>query len=297
MSLKLVPPFEPGPRLIDGAELDLMVARINYLFFFAGTPSNGTSGTGAGSVPPGALLIDTVGKGTYQNTGTVLSPTWTIFETGAAGSPGGANTNVQFNNSGAFGGSANFTWDGSTVTLPALAALNNATLGRSGTIAGQATFVSPTAAKGSLVVKAADSAGATLTTIINASQAAARTYTIPDAGASGSIANSGGGAANAVACTGTGGTSTATMTTLGALVTTAALTTASAASHIITITYTGVTANDLVFVQPSGGGTNAREGQVVRAICSANTITVTIYNANAAAVNGTIGLNVLVVKA
>jgi hypothetical protein len=32
-----------------------------------------------------------------------------------ASPPGGSNTYVQYNNSGAFGGSANFTWDGSTL--------------------------------------------------------------------------------------------------------------------------------------------------------------------------------------
>jgi hypothetical protein len=35
----------------------------------------------------------------------------------AAGSPGGADTNIQFNNSGAFGGSASFTWDDTTKQL------------------------------------------------------------------------------------------------------------------------------------------------------------------------------------
>lgn len=45
----------------------------------------------------------------------------------------------------------------------------------------------PSTQKGSLVVKAADSAGNTVTTITNASQAAARTYTIPDAGADASF--------------------------------------------------------------------------------------------------------------
>lgn len=50
-------------------------------------------------------------------------------------------------------------------------------------------FVSnaPTTQKGTLVIRAADSAGNTATTITNASQAAARTYTIPDAGASASF--------------------------------------------------------------------------------------------------------------
>lgn len=36
---------------------------------------------------------------------------------GGSGSPGGANTNVQFNSVGAFGGSTNFTWDNSTRQL------------------------------------------------------------------------------------------------------------------------------------------------------------------------------------
>jgi hypothetical protein len=46
---------------------------------------------------------------------------------------------------------------------------------------------SPSTQKGTLVIKAADSAGNTQTLITNASQAAARTYTIPDAGASASF--------------------------------------------------------------------------------------------------------------
>ncbi len=44
------------------------------------------------------------------------------------------------------------------------------------------TLVAPTTNKGQLEVKAADSAGNTVTTITNASQAADRIYTIPDAG-------------------------------------------------------------------------------------------------------------------
>lgn len=45
-------------------------------------------------------------------------------------------------------------------------------------------LVAPSTQKGNLVIKAADNAGNTQTIITNASQAAARTYTIPDAGAS-----------------------------------------------------------------------------------------------------------------
>jgi hypothetical protein len=42
---------------------------------------------------------------------------------GGGGSPGGSNTQIQFNNSGAFGGSANLTWDGTNVQLGATGAL------------------------------------------------------------------------------------------------------------------------------------------------------------------------------
>jgi len=38
---------------------------------------------------------------------------------GAATSPGGSNTQLQFNNSGAFGGSANLVWDGSNLNIGA----------------------------------------------------------------------------------------------------------------------------------------------------------------------------------
>jgi hypothetical protein len=49
------------------------------------------------------------------------------------------------------------------------------------------TLNSPTTVTGQLEIKASASAGNTVTTITNASQAAARTYTIPDAGASASF--------------------------------------------------------------------------------------------------------------
>ena len=45
------------------------------------------------------------------------------------------------------------------------------------------TIIAPTTARGGLEIKAADSAGNTMTTITNASHSAARTYTVPDAGA------------------------------------------------------------------------------------------------------------------
>ena len=41
----------------------------------------------------------------------------------SGGTPGGSNTQIQFNNSSAFGGSANFTWDGTNAQLGATGAL------------------------------------------------------------------------------------------------------------------------------------------------------------------------------
>lgn len=52
------------------------------------------------------------------------------------------------------------------------------------------TSIAPTAQKGALVVKAADSAGDTVTTITNASQAQASTITFPDLGAAWSVIGS-----------------------------------------------------------------------------------------------------------
>jgi len=36
---------------------------------------------------------------------------WTVISTGAMSSPGGANTDIQFNDSGTFGGNSNFSFD------------------------------------------------------------------------------------------------------------------------------------------------------------------------------------------
>lgn len=63
--------------------------------------------------------------------------------------------------------------------------------GASGT-AGTVDVFPTTAAKGKLALTAADSAGDTTTTIVNASQSGARTYTIPDAGGAASFLLSGG---------------------------------------------------------------------------------------------------------
>lgn len=156
-------------------------------------------------------------------------------------------------------------------------------------------LTSPSTQKGNLVIKAANNAGNTQTLITNASQAAARTYSIPDAGASGSLVVGGGNAA--VTLSGTGGTSTGTMTTLSAQVTSASITTAGGATHVATITYTGIASTDIVMITKAGGTNNATENYSYKAVCTSDTITVTLSNNTAAtALNGTVIFNILVVK-
>jgi len=84
------------------------------------------------------LALDTSAYTAYSSGGTV-TPTGTgVAEeisvagaltltggvlTGTGGSPGGAPTNIQFNSTGSFGGSANLTWDGTNVQIGAAGAL------------------------------------------------------------------------------------------------------------------------------------------------------------------------------
>lgn len=167
--------------------------------------------------------------------------------------------------------------------------------GSSGVVGSVEVFPT-TAAKGKLRFVAADSAGDTITTITNASQVGAVTYTVPDAGASGKFVLAGGNPA--VALSGTGGTSTGTMTTLSAQVTSASITTAGGATHVATITYTGLVAADMVFISKAGGTNAATDNYTYKAVVTSNTITVTLSNHTAAtALNGTVIFNVLVVKA
>lgn len=88
--------------------------------------------------------------------------------------------------SGASLAASSITDDGSDVTLTATdLAVGGGDIdaGASGA-AGSVDIFPSTASKGKIAITAADSAGNTTTTIVNASQAGARTYTIPDAGAS-----------------------------------------------------------------------------------------------------------------
>ena len=68
----------------------------------------------AANLVNGELAINIAdGKLFYKDNSGVVQ----VIATKGTGPIGGSNTQVQFNNSGALGGSANFTWDGSTVAI------------------------------------------------------------------------------------------------------------------------------------------------------------------------------------
>lgn len=67
------------------AMLRAMVNNNVPLLTISGPPVNGTAGTYAGQAGPGAGLVDYLNGVEYQNTGTLLSPTWTRQTIAATG--------------------------------------------------------------------------------------------------------------------------------------------------------------------------------------------------------------------
>jgi hypothetical protein len=90
----------------------------------------------------------------------------------------------------------------------------------------------------------------------------------------------------------------ATITTWCARITTEALTTAHTAAATLVITKAGVDAGDYVFITLAGG-TNTAGVPLFNAVCTANTVTITLRNAAIAtnAFNGTFIFNMWIVKA
>lgn len=78
--------------------------------------------------------------------------------------------------------------------------------------------------------------------------------------------------------------------------TTETLSTAAGSSQAEAITLTGVAATDIAFVSPAGG-TNT-ENYLIKAVCTTNTVTVTITNIEPTdSLDGTIIFNLMVLKA
>lgn len=99
----------------------------------AGNLSNGELALNIASTDMSVYLKNSSGnvKKLFSNPATLVYPTvdgtnGQVLRTDGSGNlswttvvstPGGSNTQIQFNNSGSFGGSANFTWDGSNVQI------------------------------------------------------------------------------------------------------------------------------------------------------------------------------------
>lgn len=103
----------------------------------AGTP---TATTGEPSFPhAGAMYCDTTGSPCvpklYDGTG------WVSLATGGATSPGGANTNVQYNSGGSFAGSSNFTFASQRLTVIGSSSSLPAIYGATGYIQSDAGFL------------------------------------------------------------------------------------------------------------------------------------------------------------
>lgn len=99
------------------------------------------------------------------------------------------------------------------------------------------------------------------------------------------------------AATATLSSNAATITSYFCQVTTESLSTAAGASQALTLTLTGVAATDMAFVTDVGG-LNTRYTYQYKAVCTTNTITITVYNSGPTnALNGTLVFNVAVFKA
>lgn len=89
----------------------------------------------------------------------------------------------------------------------------------------------------------------------------------------------------------------ATVTNYVLQVTTPSLSTAAGSAQTEVLTLTGLAATDIAFVQLAGGTSTVTDIQI-SAVCTTNTCTITITNTGpSAALNGTIILNVLILKA
>jgi hypothetical protein len=98
--------------------------------------------------------------------------------------------------------------------------------------------------------------------------------------------------------TGTGATGTATLSKLSGKVTTGALTTAAAATHVLTLTNTKIAAADQVYVSVCKGTATTGTPTVADVVAAAGSVVITIQNIHASvAVNGTLVISFLVIKA
>jgi hypothetical protein len=98
--------------------------------------------------------------------------------------------------------------------------------------------------------------------------------------------------------TGTGATGTATLNKGSGKITTGALTTAAAATHVLTLTNSKIAAADQVYASVGKGTATTGTLTVADVLPAAGSVAITIQNIHAsAAVNGTLVVSFMVIKA
>lgn len=97
--------------------------------------------------------------------------------------------------------------------------------------------------------------------------------------------------------TGTGGTGTVTLNKTSGKITTGALTTAAAATHVITLTNSKIAAGDQVYVSVGKGTATTGTPTVADVTPAAGSVVISIQNIHASvAINGTLVVSFFVVK-
>jgi len=104
---------------------------------------NDTSGGFAITVR-GGPTSPTTGVSVAAGTRAIVAWNGSDFVNVGGGSAAGSNTQVQFNNSGAFGASSGLTWDGTSLTATKLAGPHNGTVGATTPASGAFTTLSAT---------------------------------------------------------------------------------------------------------------------------------------------------------
>ncbi len=157
--------------------------------------------------------------------------------------------------------------------------INTLKVGASGTVGAFNVFPA-TAASGSLRVLAADNAGDTVTTIPNASQAAARAYTVPDAGADASFVMTAGAQTVAGVKTFTSDITASSANIIAATAgkgvqikegSNARMGTATLSSGTVTVSNTSLTANTRIFLSRYAPSTSTALGILSVGTVSAST--------------------------
>ena len=103
-----------GASTLVGTALNIPVYQGQLTLSTAGTSGASTLVGNTLTIPTyqGALTLTTTGSGAATLVGNTLN-----IPTPVATTPGGSNTDIQYNNSGAFGGSSNLQWDNANVRL------------------------------------------------------------------------------------------------------------------------------------------------------------------------------------